>query len=87
MLSHLQRYPFHLRPGEAADIEKERSAIETEFKVKAIYSPADMTRPAEIADMDALGEELLARKQELMASYEKGGLPTPELTTMDATPA
>ena len=38
-------------------------------------------------DMDVLGEELTARKQELMASYEKGGLPTPELTTMDATPA
>lgn len=43
--------------GDAADIEKERSAIETEFKVKAIYSPADMTMPAEIADMVALGEK------------------------------
>jgi 3-hydroxybutyrate dehydrogenase len=37
--------------GPADDIEKERSAIEAEFKVKAIYSPADMTKPAEIAGM------------------------------------
>src|SRR6202035_1466739 len=39
------------------DIEKERSAIETDFKVKAIHSPADMTKPAEIAEMIALGEK------------------------------
>lgn len=37
--------------GDAKDIEKERSAIEKEFGVKAIYSPADMTKPAEIAAM------------------------------------
>ena len=43
--------------GAPADIEKERSAIETDFKVKAIYSSADMTKPAEIADMIALGEK------------------------------
>jgi NAD(P)-dependent dehydrogenase (short-subunit alcohol dehydrogenase family) len=42
--------------GMSAAIEKERSAIETEFKVKAVYSPADMTRPAEIAEMVAQGE-------------------------------
>jgi 3-hydroxybutyrate dehydrogenase len=42
--------------GQLADIEKERSAIETEFKVKAVHSPADMTKPAEIAGMVALGE-------------------------------
>src|SRR3982075_1424005 len=42
--------------GAPADIEKERARIETEFKVKAIHSPADMTKPAEIADMIALGE-------------------------------
>src|SRR6266699_5535597 len=34
--------------GAPADIEKERSAIETDFKVKAVHSPADMTKPAEI---------------------------------------
>src|ERR1700761_257084 len=43
--------------GAAADIEKERTAIETDYKVKAIYSSADMTKPAEIADMIATGEK------------------------------
>src|SRR6202030_543465 len=37
--------------GDAGGIEKERSGIEKEFGVKAVYSPADMTKPAEIADM------------------------------------
>jgi len=37
--------------GEAAAIEKERAALEKEFGVKAIYSGADMTRPAEITAM------------------------------------
>lgn len=43
--------------GDAAAIEKERASIEADFKVKAIYSPADMSKPAEIADMIALGEK------------------------------
>src|ERR1700694_1179776 len=43
--------------GAPADIEKERSSIEADFKVKAFHSPADMTKPAEIADMVALGEK------------------------------
>ena len=43
--------------GAPADIERERAAIETDFKVKAIHSPADMTKPAEIAGMIALGEK------------------------------
>jgi 3-hydroxybutyrate dehydrogenase len=37
--------------GDKAAIEKERSGIEADFKVKAIYSPADMSKPDEIADM------------------------------------
>ena len=37
--------------GDAAAIEKERSSIEKDFGVKAAYSSADMTKPAEIADM------------------------------------
>jgi 3-hydroxybutyrate dehydrogenase len=37
--------------GDKDAIEKERAGIETEFGVKAIYSGADMTKPAEIADM------------------------------------
>ena len=43
--------------GVPADIERERSGIETDFKVRAVHSPADMTKPAEIADMIALGEK------------------------------
>ena len=42
--------------GAAADIEKERAGIEHDFKVRAVHSPADMTRSAEIAEMVALGE-------------------------------
>jgi len=37
--------------GEAKDIEATRAAIEKEFGVKAIYSGADMTKPAEIDGM------------------------------------
>ncbi|MBV9237283.1 MAG: 3-hydroxybutyrate dehydrogenase [Xanthobacteraceae bacterium] len=37
--------------GDKAAIEKERGGIEKEFGVKANYSAADMTKPAEIADM------------------------------------
>jgi 3-hydroxybutyrate dehydrogenase len=31
--------------GAPADIEKERSAIESDFGVKVVYSPADMSKP------------------------------------------
>jgi 3-hydroxybutyrate dehydrogenase len=43
--------------GDAAAIEKERAGIESEFGVGAIYSPADMTKPDEIAGMIGLGEK------------------------------
>ena len=43
--------------GEADAIEKERAGIEKEFGVKAVHSPADMTKPAEITGMIALGEK------------------------------
>jgi 3-hydroxybutyrate dehydrogenase len=43
--------------GDAAAIEKERSGIEKEFGVKAVYSAADMTKPAEIADMIKTAEQ------------------------------
>lgn len=36
-------------------------------------------------DMDALGAEMAARKAELTASYQKGNLPKPELTTLETT--
>jgi 3-hydroxybutyrate dehydrogenase len=43
--------------GDKAAIEKERSGIEKEFGVKAVYSPADMTKPTEIADMVKTAEK------------------------------
>jgi 3-hydroxybutyrate dehydrogenase len=43
--------------GDKAAIEKERSGIEKDFGVKAVYSPADMTKPAEIADMVKTAEK------------------------------
>jgi 3-hydroxybutyrate dehydrogenase len=45
--------------GEAAEIEKTRAGVEKEFGVKALYSAADMTRPAEIAAMVAEAEKKL----------------------------
>ncbi|MDJ1157485.1 3-hydroxybutyrate dehydrogenase [Chelatococcus sp. SYSU_G07232] len=42
--------------GDAAAIEKERAGIEREFGVKAHYSPADMSKGAEIAGMIAEAE-------------------------------
>jgi len=45
--------------GKPEDIETERAGIEAEFGVKAIYSPADMTKPAEIAAMIAQAEQEL----------------------------
>lgn len=43
--------------GDAGEIEKIRSGIETEFKVKAVHSAADMSKPAEIADMIKIAEK------------------------------
>ena len=37
--------------GEKAAIEAERAGLEKNYKVKAAYSAADMTKPAEIAEM------------------------------------
>ena len=45
--------------GDAATIEAERSGIEAEFGVKAIYSAADMTDPAAIAAMVAQAQTQL----------------------------
>jgi 3-hydroxybutyrate dehydrogenase len=42
--------------GDAAAIEKERSAIESEFGVKALYSPANMLKADEIEGMVKLAE-------------------------------
>jgi 3-hydroxybutyrate dehydrogenase len=41
----------------SAEVEKERSAIENDFGVEAIYSSADMSKPTDIAEMIALAEK------------------------------
>src|SRR6185436_9440718 len=43
--------------GDAAAIEETRAAIEREFGVRALYSAADMSKPAEIAAMIAGAEK------------------------------
>src|SRR3974377_2421446 len=43
--------------GDKAEIEKERSGIESEFGVKARYSAADMSKPSDIAEMVAQAEK------------------------------
>jgi len=47
--------------GAPADAEKTRSAIENDFGVKAIYSPANMAEPMEIASMISLVEKTFGR--------------------------
>ena len=42
--------------GPPEDIERERAAIESAFGVKAVHSPADMSRPDQIAAMIAEAE-------------------------------
>lgn len=53
---------------------------EEEQRVEGIFAQA---RKAGI-DMDALGEQMAARKAELTATYKAGGVPKPELTVMEA---
>jgi 3-hydroxybutyrate dehydrogenase len=43
--------------GEKDAIEKERAGLEKEFGIKALYSPADMSKPDEIAGMVAMAEK------------------------------
>jgi len=42
--------------GDKAAIEKERAGLEKEFGIKARHSPADMSKPGEIAEMIRLTE-------------------------------
>jgi 3-hydroxybutyrate dehydrogenase len=43
--------------GDPAAIEKGRAGLEKDFGIKALYSPADMNKPAEIAEMIATTEK------------------------------
>jgi hemerythrin superfamily protein len=57
----------------------EHHVEEEEKRLEGLFAQA---RKAGL-DMDALGEQLAARKAELTAEYERGGIPQPVLTTMD----
>ena len=61
----------------------EHHVEEEEQRVEGMFAQAKKAG----VDMDALGEQLAARKAELIATYKKSGVPKPELTTMSATPA
>jgi hemerythrin superfamily protein len=59
--------------------EIEHHVEEEEKRLEGLFAQA---RKAEL-DMDALGEELAARKAELTEQFKASGIPTPQLTTMD----
>jgi 3-hydroxybutyrate dehydrogenase len=54
--------------GDPAEIEKTRGGIEKEFKVKALYDGADMTKPAEIAAMVKTAEKAFGAVDILVAN-------------------
>lgn len=53
--------------------------VEEEEKAGGVFAQARKGK----MDLDALGEQIAARKKELTASYKASGVPEPELTTMD----
>ena len=61
----------------------EHHVEEEEKRMEGMFSQA---RKAGL-DMDALGVQLAQRKAELTETFKATGIPKPELTTMDATPA
>ena len=56
----------------------EHHVEEEEKRMEGLFAQA---RQAGL-DMDALGEQLAARKVELVSTYKAGGLPKPETTTL-----
>jgi Hemerythrin HHE cation binding domain len=58
--------------------EIEHHVEEEEKRLEGLFSQA---RKAGL-DMDALGEQLAARKEELAEQFKTGGIPKPALTTM-----
>jgi hemerythrin superfamily protein len=57
----------------------EHHVEEEEKRVDGLFAQA---RKADL-DLDALGEQLADRKQELLTEFEADGIPTPELKTME----
>lgn len=63
--------------------EIEHHVQEEEKRLEGLFAQA---RKAGL-DMDALGDQLSARKDELTADFEANGIPTPKFTTMETTNA
>ncbi|MDP9422669.1 MAG: hemerythrin domain-containing protein [Pseudomonadota bacterium] len=61
----------------------EHHVEEEEKRMEGLFSQA---RKAGL-DMDALGEQLAARKAELTTQFQANGIPEPELKTMEGAPA
>jgi hemerythrin superfamily protein len=59
--------------------EIEHHVKEEEKRLEGLFAQA---RKADL-DMDALGEQLMARKLELTSEFEAKGIPMPKLTTME----
>jgi hypothetical protein len=59
--------------------EIEHHVEEEEKRMEGLFAQA---RKAEL-DMDALGQQLAARKAELTEQFKASGIPTPTLTTME----
>jgi hemerythrin superfamily protein len=59
--------------------EIEHHVEEEEKRMEGLFAQA---RKAGL-DMDALGQELAARKQQLSEQFKASGIPTPQLKTMD----
>jgi hemerythrin superfamily protein len=60
----------------------EHHVEEEEQRIEGMFSQA---RKAGL-DMDSLGEQLAARKQELTSEFQANGIPSPKLTTMEQAP-
>ena len=61
--------------------EIEHHVEEEEKRMEGLFAQA---RKAGL-DMDALGEQLAARKEELTTQFETSGIPKPKLTTLETT--
>jgi hemerythrin superfamily protein len=59
--------------------EIEHHVQEEEQRVKGMFAQA---RDSDM-DLDALGEQMAARKEQLLAAIEAGGLPEPETTSLE----
>ena len=59
--------------------EIEHHVEEEEKRMEGLFAQAKKAG----LDMDALGQQLAARKQELTEQFKTSGIPTPKLTTME----